>query len=319
MSGRISITTTVPIVINAQFTTLGSDVLGSAGTTYLIRNFTGSPGEQYVVPGCAGQRSCRRGSRRHDRRHRRKLQQLVHPGTSAPMGTRLQASMISCQSFFTSSVMGWASSGQRPSAVESASWGFTAGVTTSPMSYDRRVVNGSLQELINTGLFPNPSVALANQLQSNNLFWNGAAGIAGNAGTRPRLYAPATWQPGSSYSHLDEVTYPAGNPNSLMTYAIGSAESIHSPGPITLGILTDIGWGFTSNLQLHARGDEHDHWCSRCGWRDGGRNGHARAAHGLRSATVPASSQLRAEPAEPAAGRSPTASPPTADRFARAR
>ncbi len=42
-----------------------------------------------------------------------------------------------------------------------------------------------------------------------------------------------------------KLTYPAGNPNSLMTPAIGTAESIHAPGAITLGIFTDIGWGFT--------------------------------------------------------------------------
>ena len=58
----------------------------------------------------------------------------------------------------------------------------------------------------------------------------------------PKLYAPAAWQAGSSYSHLDEATYPAGNANSLMTPAIGANEVIHSPGPITLGIFSDSGW-----------------------------------------------------------------------------
>ena len=240
------VTTTVPIVINAQFTTLGSGVLGSAGTTYLIRNFTGAPESNTWYP--AALANARAG--------------VDLDATTADIGANFNSSFTwyfgtdgntpPGQYDFMSVVLhelghglGFAGSATVSGGI--GMWGFTAGVTTSPMSYDRRVVNGSLQELINTGLFPNPSAALANQLQSNNLFWNGAAGIAGNAGTRPRLYAPATWQPGSSYSHLDEVTYPAGNPNSLMTYAIGSAESIHSPGPIALGILTDIGWGSTGS------------------------------------------------------------------------
>jgi hypothetical protein len=122
-------------------------------------------------------------------------------------------------------------------------WG--AGNPVFPLSYDRRIVNGDGQQIVNTMLFANPSPALLSQYQSNNLFWNGAAGIAGNAGVRPKIYAPATWAAGSSYSHLDELTYPAGHPNSLMTPAIGTAEAIHDPG-IVRGMFTDIGWQIAS-------------------------------------------------------------------------
>jgi hypothetical protein len=41
---------------------------------------------------------------------------------------------------------------------------------------------------------------------------------------------------------MDESTYPAGNPNSLMTFALGQAEAIHNPGPLVLGMLEDSGW-----------------------------------------------------------------------------
>src|SRR5262249_27648833 len=63
-----------------------------------------------------------------------------------------------------------------------------------------------------------------------------------NAGVRPRLYSPNPWAPGSSYSHLDETTYPPGDPNSLMTYALGAAEAIHDLGPIVRGVFQDEGW-----------------------------------------------------------------------------
>jgi len=57
-----------------------------------------------------------------------------------------------------------------------------------------------------------------------------------------RLYAPAAFQDGSSYSHLDEGTYLRGNPNALMTPALSSGEAVHDPGPIALGMLSDMGW-----------------------------------------------------------------------------
>ena len=59
---------------------------------------------------------------------------------------------------------------------------------------------------------------------------------------RSKMYAPATYEPGSSYSHFDESTYPAGDPASLMTPSIGYGEAIHDPGALGLGLLNDIGW-----------------------------------------------------------------------------
>ena len=33
----------------------------------------------------------------------------------------------------------------------------------------------------------------------------------------------------------------------LMTYAIPNGQSVHAPGPIVLGMLTDIGWSFPAD------------------------------------------------------------------------
>ena len=122
------------------------------------------------------------------------------------------------------------------------SWGLSTGF---PFIYDRFAENGSNQQLINTTIFPNPSVALATQLTSNNIFFDGPNATSENGGTPPKLYAPATWASGSSFSHLDETLFPPGNPNSLMTPALGTAEAIHSPGNVTLGMFDDWGWTTT--------------------------------------------------------------------------
>ncbi|HEY9624625.1 MAG TPA: bluetail domain-containing putative surface protein [Crinalium sp.] len=123
-------------------------------------------------------------------------------------------------------------------------WGLslTGSPTGSPSIYDRFTENGSGQPLIDTNLFPNPSFALGTQLTSNNLFFDGPNAVAANNGIRPQLYAPSQWQQGSSYTHLDEYAYPAGSLNSLDTPFLSTAESNHYPGPITLGMLRDMGW-----------------------------------------------------------------------------
>lgn len=118
------------------------------------------------------------------------------------------------------------------------SWGYG---TSYPAIYDRFTENGVGQALLNTTLFPNYSAQLASQLTSNNIYFDGPLANAGNQGQRVKLYAPSTWQQGSSYSHLDQLFN--NTPNALMTYSIGYGEWIHNPGTVTLGMFDDMGWG----------------------------------------------------------------------------
>ena len=115
------------------------------------------------------------------------------------------------------------------------SWG---GGTAYPKSYDRFTENGSGQLLISA--FANNSAALASQLTSDNIYFNGAMATAANGDSHPKLYAPATWSQGSSYAHLAETFN--GTSHALMTYSLANGESIHSPGTITMGLLRDVGW-----------------------------------------------------------------------------
>ena len=79
-------------------------------------------------------------------------------------------------------------------------------------------------------------------LESDALYWGGENGKEAQGVGRPRLYAPATWSPGASFSHLRESSYPEGNENSLMTPFLNTAESIHTPGTVSLGMMQDMGW-----------------------------------------------------------------------------
>jgi hypothetical protein len=124
-------------------------------------------------------------------------------------------------------------------------WGYAAqaGGAPLPIVFDRFVEDSQGRSLLNTSIYPNPSITLGNALQSDAIFFGGPTTRAFFADIPVNLYAPASFEPASSIAHLDEATFPAGDPNSLMTPRLAFAEAIHSPGGIFCGILDDIGWG----------------------------------------------------------------------------
>lgn len=121
-----------------------------------------------------------------------------------------------------------------------------------PGVYDHFIENGQGQRLVSsTAAFPDNSTALFRQFTGNNLFFNGSI-LKQKTGQRAKLYAPSTFDRGSSLYHLDENTY-VSTPtrkdiNSLMTPQLANAEAIHSPGPLVLNMLSDMEWKTTSVL-----------------------------------------------------------------------
>ncbi len=114
-------------------------------------------------------------------------------------------------------------------------------------SFDRLVENIDNEQLIDTSNFENPSAELKTQLTSNFLYADSPAAIAMGSRSKPRLYAPTSWNDGSSIYHLNDATYPSGTINTLMTHSYGRGEATHHPGPVTLGIMADMGW---KNLKI---------------------------------------------------------------------
>ena len=84
-------------------------------------------------------------------------------------------------------------------------------------------------------------------LISDGLYWIGANARTAAGNTNPRIYAPTTYEKGSSTAHLDEATYLGtilnANINELMTPSLGRGVT-HYPGPIVSGVFEDIGWNF---------------------------------------------------------------------------
>ena len=236
------ISSPVPIRVNASWTPLGADILGSAGASVFVNDFSGAADRTTWYPVALANKLA---------------------GTDlAPTDADIDASFSSAFPNWYFGTDGNTPAGQYDlmtvvlhelghglgfvgSANVNALGSGTIGLSGLPVIYDRFAVNGSNQSMTNRSLFPNGSLTLGDQLRSNNIFFSGTNASAA-AGGKPRLYAPSLWQPGSSYSHLDESAYPAGNPNSLMTPQLDQGEAILDPGPITRGIFADMGWNRSS-------------------------------------------------------------------------
>lgn len=108
--------------------------------------------------------------------------------------------------------------------------------------YDHFLENSADQNLVKN--FPPPSATLKTQLTSGALWFRSPLLPKTSTDNRARVYAPGTFEAGSSIAHLDEGTY-NGTPNALMTPQIGTAEVILDPGEVTRNLLADIGWVHT--------------------------------------------------------------------------
>jgi hypothetical protein len=110
----------------------------------------------------------------------------------------------------------------------------------SPDIYSRFVENGDGRKILS---LPDPSPELSAELQSNDLLLDSKKVRSANRNKPANIYAPNPFEPLiSSYSHLDEATFPAGDLNSLMTPRLGQGETIRDPGSIPVAVLKNIGW-----------------------------------------------------------------------------
>lgn len=236
------INSTVPIVIQACWADLGSNSILGYGGSYSVRDFPNAP----------------RTSTWYAMALANALSGADRNGTSPEIFTTYNQNFSwyygtdgntpAWQVDFVSVVLheiahGLGFSGSMRVSSGQGSWG---GGTGYPYSYDCYAEDDVGSSLLNTSVYPNPSAVLGSALTSGTIWFDGPYANAANDGGRVKLYAPGTWAQGSSYSHLDYATY-AGTINALMVYAISDGTSIHNPGPVTMGLLYDVGWALTGD------------------------------------------------------------------------
>lgn len=227
------ITSSVPITVSASFEPLGTNVLGSAGPSHVWRDFTGAPqAGTWYVDALANKRH---GSQLYGdadivARFSSDFTNWHYGSGPAPTG----------QFDFTSVVLH--ELGHGVGFLGAGNVAGTAGTVRYsgyPISYDRYTETSSGSSLLG---FADNSTALGSALIGNAVVFDSRAVRAVTGERTAKLHAPSPWEPGSSYSHLSETAYPAGNPNSLMTPGVGAGETIRRPGAITKATLTTIGW-----------------------------------------------------------------------------
>lgn len=114
--------------------------------------------------------------------------------------------------------------------------------------YDLFLETRSGLPLTDTSLFINPSEELLMAVNRNDLVFDGPLARRENQGAPVPLFAPPTFDVGSSVSHLNEAIFRPGTEHALMTPFLAAGESIHDPGSITLGIFADLGWPLVFTL-----------------------------------------------------------------------
>lgn len=105
-----------------------------------------------------------------------------------------------------------------------------------PSIFDWYIYKNNLQ-VCDDDHFNKPSQELKDALQSGDL------SIKGNDGNDIlEVYAPKSWNVGTSVYHFNESDFEKSDANALMTPYIFKGEAIHYPGDKTLQILNDLGW-----------------------------------------------------------------------------
>lgn len=124
-------------------------------------------------------------------------------------------------------------------------WGFPA--FSRPMIFDHFTEDGAGQSITN---YSYGSEALGNALQggAGGLFFNGPNTLAANGGNPAPLNAPSIWDNNASHDFLDDSF--DGTADDLMTHTLSPGQFFRTLGPVTVGILADIGWPQPSRVNM---------------------------------------------------------------------
>ncbi|WP_435623848.1 Ig-like domain-containing protein [Flagellimonas sp.] len=226
----------VPIRIFADFADLGAGVLASAGPTTLISNFPGAPQTDVFYPvalanSLAGE----------DLAPDLEFDLVVNIGNGIPWYFGTDGNTPPGQFDFVTVALHEAGHGLGFVDGGNVNGAGVGSINNggNPFVFDTFIVDSGENSVLD---IPNPSEELGNFLTSGDVFVNGQFAVAALGGTLPELFAPNPFQGGSSIAHWDEATFPAGDPNSLMSPQVGTSESNFDIGDITRGHFRDMGW-----------------------------------------------------------------------------
>lgn len=228
---------TQTIRIKATWVSLSAGVLSVTGATRIYKNFSNAPYSDLWYPVALAEAIAAKDLNNGDY----EIEMKVNSNINWYLGTdgRAQSGKYDLTTVILHEVahgLGFSSSMKLVNNNTQGQYGQSG----NAYIYDTFLQNSSKIKLTDATIFGNPSTSLKDILTGNALFF----GLKDPkfASTLPKLYAPTTYSEGSSISHFDESTYPQGNPNSLMSPNVRSAEVNQNPGELLLNCLKDLGW-----------------------------------------------------------------------------
>ncbi len=223
------ITSSVPIKIDAYWSSLGSGVLGGALYTSAYANFTGAQKLNVFYPVAMAEKITGQNLNGNNPdifvQFSSSANWHYNTGTPPPSGQFDLATVVLHE---IGHGLGFAGT----FTVNGSSGEVGLQSSGIPIIYDVPIENAIGSNLIQTVSSPSPD--LRAQLIGDNLFFNSATTL------KPKIYAPFEFNGGSSISHLDETTF-NNTASALMTPRIAPQERLHDPG-IAWDMLKDMGW-----------------------------------------------------------------------------
>ena len=235
----------VPITVNACWTTLGPNILGSAGPASFFPSSSvnnapiGSTFYPVALANALAGTDLNGSNPEILANFASTFNWYFGTDRNTPIGTKDFVSVVLHE---LGHGLGFLGTMDVNTTTGQGSWGLGTAPNILPAIYDRFTVTAAGgTPLLLTSSFPNPSTALAVPLTTPNaVVFTGANANAANGGLPVPVYTPAAWNDGSSYSHLAESFN--GTANALMTFSLSNNEAIHNPGPVVLGMFKDMGW-----------------------------------------------------------------------------
>ncbi len=263
----------VPIRIQAEFTPLASTVLGSAGP-FLLRDFPGAPmrGTWYpfaLADAITGEDLSLQFDDPNEFFYDINAQ---FNSSQSSFYFGLDGNPPSNQFDFVTIVLhelghglGFIGSGVVDNGAGDAEcngvrgngcWGYFNGSFAGfPFVFDQFIEDNRGVPFVDTDIYPNPSRALGALLQSQNLFVE-SPNVTRLYGDEAPVWAPVTFDEGSSFSHWDEIVFRETSA-ALMTPQVARGEAYQDPGDITCAFFGDMGWSLgTGCATLTVDGEE---------------------------------------------------------------